>query len=98
MENWEIQSMKDDLYSLGFELKGTRDGDTVEKAWNYINELENDLVKVANSTERAISLLRKEGYVVKKLTKPMKEDAQKCEDCGYAGDCSSCACSICIIQ
>jgi len=98
MENWEIQSMKDDLYNLGYELEGTRDGDTVKKAWEYINDLEKNLVKVANSKERAKKILIEEGYVVTKLTKGQLEDARKCEECGFEGDCFECRCSICIVQ
>lgn len=98
MENWEIQEMKDDLYLLGYELEGSREGDTVHKAWNYINELEEKLVEVANSKERAINLLQEQGYVIKKITKAMEQDAKACEECDYEGDCMSCACSICIVQ
>lgn len=46
----------------------------------------------------AIKLLRENGYVVKKLTKAMKEDADECERCGFEGECISCACSVCIVQ
>lgn len=48
--------------------------------------------------KEAIKLLEDEGYVVKKITRAMKEDAKKCEECGFEGDCMSCACSICIFQ
>ena len=55
LENWEIQSMKDDLYTLGYELEGTRDGDTVNKAWNYINDLEEKLINIAINKEKELS-------------------------------------------
>ena len=48
--------------------------------------------------KEAIRLLRDNGYVVKKLSKTQKQDADECESCGFNGDCSSCSCSICIIQ
>lgn len=55
LENWEIQFMKDDLYSLSYELEGTRDGDTVNKAWNYINYLEEKLISIVNNKEKELS-------------------------------------------
>lgn len=94
MENWEIQSMKDDLSLLGYEFEGTRDGDTIKKTCEYINYLEEKLIKLANDKEKAKDLLRKDGYVVKKITKIMEEDAKACEECDYEGDCTSCSCSI----
>ena len=48
--------------------------------------------------KEAIRLLRDNGYIVKKLRKIQKEDANKCASCGFNGDCSSCSCSICIMQ
>ncbi|MEM4261186.1 MAG: hypothetical protein QXG00_08130 [Candidatus Woesearchaeota archaeon] len=98
MENHEINSMKDDLYMLGYELQETRDGEMLSKVINYINNLEEKLVEIANSEDRAINLLGNKGYVVKKITKSMEEDYEECEKCGYNGDCMSCACSICIMQ
>lgn len=98
MENWEIQSMKDDMAILSDNFKGTEVGITFEKALSYINDLEELLVEVANSKERAIELLRNNGFVVKKITRAMEMDAKECEECGYEGDCLGCACSICIMQ
>lgn len=48
--------------------------------------------------EDAIKLLRRNGYVVKKISKSQLEDARVCEDCDFEGDCSECSCSICIVQ
>lgn len=55
LENWEIQSMKDDLCNLRYELEGTRDEDTVTKAWNYINYLEEKLINIATNKEKDLS-------------------------------------------
>ena len=51
--------------------------------------------------KEAIELLRNNGYVVKKLTKAMKEDCARCEKMQEQGEdmeCFECACSICICQ
>lgn len=48
--------------------------------------------------KEAINLLQENGYVVTKLTKAMERDSDRCEACGFESDCSSCACSICIVQ
>lgn len=101
LENWEIQSMKDDLYNLGYELEGTRDGDTVKKAWEYINDLEKNLVKVANSKERAKELLREKGYLIIKPTKGQLADSNRCEELSENGeemDCTTCDCACCLMQ
>ena len=50
----EIQSMKDNLYNLGYELQGTIEGRAVNNAWNYINELEEKLTKIANNKEKEL--------------------------------------------
>lgn len=47
MEHWEVQEMKDDLAILEYEMEGTRDCEVLKKARNYINDLEEKLVKVA---------------------------------------------------
>ena len=51
-----------------------------------------------NKIEEAIKLLHENGYVVKKMTKEMQEDADKCEEQGYKGDCMGCSCSVCLMQ
>ena len=63
-----------------------------------IKPIEKEKASIAEAIEEAKKLLRKNGYVVKKLTKGQLEDAEDCEKCGFAGDCSECRCSICIIQ
>lgn len=98
MENWEIQSMKDDLYMLGYELQETRDGEMLSKVINYIDYLEEKLVEIANSNEKAIKLLRDNGYFVGKITGAMERDWKACEKQNYEGDCSCCSCSICMMQ
>lgn len=44
--------------------------------------------------KKAIELLKKNDYVVEKMTERMNEDADKCAECGY-GDCMECSCFIC---
>lgn len=98
MENWEIQSMKDDLVMLGYVLQETRDGEILYKAFRYINYLEERLAEIANSEERAKKLLKEKGYFVGKVTGAMERDWKMCEKQNYEGDCSCCSCSICMMQ
>lgn len=42
----------------------------------------------------AISLLQNEGYIVKKFTTNMDEDADHCAETG-CGDCMNCSCFVC---
>ena len=49
----------------------------------------------------AIKLLENNGYVVKKWTRCMEQDANECEsmaDQGKEKDCWGCACNVCLIQ
>lgn len=51
--------------------------------------------------KEAITLLRANGYVVKKWTPAMERDADECERMdieGQSKDCCGCACSVCLIQ
>lgn len=48
--------------------------------------------------KQAIELLHNNGYVVKKFTKAMERDADKCCESGGDGDCLGCSCSVCIVQ
>lgn len=48
--------------------------------------------------KKAKELLRNEGYIIIKPTKMQLKDSDDCEKCGYQGDCSECACSICLMQ
>lgn len=97
-DNYEVNIIKDDLYNLGLEQHYNRDKEVINKALDYINELEELLVNINRDGERAKKLLREQGYVVRKWTKAMERDAQECEECGYEGDCMSCACSVCLMQ
>ena len=50
---------------------------------------------------QAIKLLNENGYIVKKWTKAMDEDAKECEYMANEGldkDCCGCACSVCLCQ
>ena len=101
MENWKVQEMKDNLVLLKYELEGTRDGKTLASAFNYINNLEERLDKIANDKDKAIKLLEENGYSVKQLTKGQIEDCKKCEECSNRGEdmeCIECSCSVCIMQ
>lgn len=98
MENWEIQSMKDDMSILSHDFRGTEVGQTLNKAWEYINYLENKLVEVANDKKIATKLLVENDYIVTKLSKEQLNDAKECENCGFNGDCTECSCSICIVH
>lgn len=44
--------------------------------------------------KEAIELLKKNDYVVVKMTDRMNKDADKCSETGY-GDCTCCSCFIC---
>lgn len=51
--------------------------------------------------EEAIKLLRQNGYIIKKWTKRMEDDANECvvmEEQNKEKDCCGCACSICLMQ
>lgn len=101
LENWEIQSMKDDLYNLGYELEGTRDGNTVKKALDYIIYLEEKLEKASNNKERAKELLKEKGYLIIKPTKGQLADSKRCEELSENGEemnCECCDCSCCLMQ
>lgn len=50
-----------------------------------------------NDIEKAIKLLKNEGYFVKKITKTQLEDLKKCEEKSYCGDCECCSCNVCIM-
>ena len=53
--------------------------------------------KIANAKK----LLTENGYIVKKWTRSMEEDANECEDMeekGLEKDCCYCSCSVCLIQ
>ena len=50
---------------------------------------------------KAKKLLSENGYVVKKWTHSMEEDANECEEMSERGedkDCCGCACSLCLAQ
>lgn len=98
MENYEINQIKNDLVSLEFLLEGSRDGDLLAKVFHYINYLEERVVEIANSEERAKELLKEKGYFVGKITGAMERDSEMCEKQNYEGDCSCCSCSICMMQ
>ena len=98
MEQWEIQSMKEELVMLKYNLEGMREGEALDNALNYINYLEERLYVIANSVDIAKQLLRGKGYFIGKVTGAMERDWKVCEKQNYEGDCSCCSCSICIMQ
>lgn len=57
--------------------------------------------RMEENIKEAIKLLRSNGYIVKKWTNAMEEDADECcemEERGESKDCCDCACSICLMQ
>lgn len=48
--------------------------------------------------KEAKELLENEGYIIIMPSKIQLEDSRECEECGFEGDCFSCACSICLMQ
>ena len=61
------------------------------KGESYMNE----------EIKNAIKLLKKNGYIVKKWTKSMEQDANECEEMeekGMSKDCCGCSCSVCLMQ
>lgn len=64
---------------------------TIFKEENIMNE----------EIKKAKKLLIENGYVVKKLTRSMELDANKCvemEEHGQSKDCCGCTCSVCLMQ
>ena len=54
-----------------------------------------------DEVEKAIKLLKKNGYIIKKWTKSMEMDANECaemEEKGISKDCCDCSCSVCLMQ
>ena len=50
---------------------------------------------------KAKKLLAENGYIVKKWTRSMEEDANECEEMeekGMSKDCCGCSCSVCLMQ
>lgn len=51
--------------------------------------------------KKAKKLLVENGYIVKKWTRSMEEDANECEEMeekGLEKDCCGCSCSVCLMQ
>lgn len=51
--------------------------------------------------KNAIKLLKNNGYIVKKWTRSMEEDANECEEMeekGMSKDCCGCSCYVCLMQ
>lgn len=62
-----------------------------------------DIDKLVKEDEiiKAIRLLKRNGYIVRKWTKAMDKDADECikmEDRGEEKDCCGCSCSVCLMQ
>lgn len=55
----------------------------------------------AEEIVKAKRLLEENGYIVKKWTRSMEEDANECvemDEKGKSKDCCGCSCSVCLIQ
>lgn len=65
---------------------------------------ETELLKIDTKAEeiaKAKRLLAENGYVVKKWTRSMEEDANECVEMAEQGmckDCCGCSCSVCLMQ
>lgn len=84
MENWEVQEMKDNLAILEYEMEGTRECEVLKKARNYINDLEEMLIKVAEGKKmvnkpRAIEEVEEECPCMKEKS---LNCGMKCSMCG----------------
>ena len=57
-------------------------------------------LKIDNNTriKNAIVLLGKNGYVIKKITKNIELDMDRCERSNGDKECLDCACNICLMQ
>ena len=58
-------------------------------------------VNISKDISVAKKLLKENGYIVKKITKRMKEDCNQCEELNSKGecmDCLDCSCNICVTQ
>lgn len=40
----------------------------------------------------------KDKYIITRFTKIINDDFKKCEEHDYEGDCSDCACNVCLMQ
>lgn len=50
---------------------------------------------------KAKKLLTENGYIVKRWTRSMEQDANECvemEEKGQTKDCCDCSCSVCLMQ
>lgn len=57
--------------------------------------------EMSNSIDQCILHLRKNGYIVRKWTKDMQQDADECvelDEEGKSKDCGGCSCSVCLMQ
>lgn len=71
-------------------IKEKEEIEVLKRIADYIKK-ENDM---EDKIKEAIDLLRKNDYVVVKMTDRMNECADKCAELGY-GDCMDCPCFIC---
>jgi len=64
----------------------------------YVMENKVTNTMLEEKIQEAKELLWANGYIVKKFTKEMNKDADKCDASGGDGDCMGCSCNMCIIQ
>jgi hypothetical protein len=69
-----------------------------KEQFKQVNQDIRDVDNNENRIVEAIKLLRENGYIVKKFTKEMELDSDKCESSNGNKDCMGCACSVCIVQ
>lgn len=73
---------------------------------NYIGILEQKNINKETNNEKdklseAKKILSENGYIVKKWTRSMEQDANECvdmEEHGQTKDCSGCSCLVCLMQ
>lgn len=48
--------------------------------------------------EKALKIVKQNGYIVIKTSKQMEEDMDSCVSCGSNGDCLECSANICLLE
>ena len=73
----------------------------LEAIFDSDNKTDTKENKMEEEITKAKQLLKKNGYVVKKWTRSMNQDADECvemKEHGEQKDCCGCSCSVCLMQ
>lgn len=76
-------------------------GIEIETIFDLGDKTDTEENKMENEIAKAKQLLEKNGYVVKKWTRSMDQDADECvemDEQGKMKDCCGCSCSVCLMQ